>query len=85
MVWFTPKYGKGTVELLGKNRADHLVGESHHRKSYAALSPGADLLRETVGASDGKQERFPSRRKLFLKPGCKLSRTELLSVFVKQD
>ena len=29
MVGFTPYYGKGSVELFGEYRTDHLVGERH--------------------------------------------------------
>ena len=51
MIWFTVAYSGGTVDLLEKNEADHLVREGHagEGESIAGRFPdtGCDTKRTT--------------------------------------
>ena len=56
VVGFVVENGEGTVELLGEDEADHLVGEGHGGKGELVVGAGIDLGGESVGASDEEDE-----------------------------
>ena len=77
--------GKGTVELLDKDNAYHLVGKGHLRKGYLALGKGVNLGGEAIGTSDDKDETAAHGVHPLLKPLRKAYGGELLATLIEQD
>ena len=79
------EYRQGTIELLGKDDAHHLMREGHLRQGDLALGKTVDLGREAIGTTDDKDKAAAHGIHTLLKPLGEATRGELLTTLIEQD
>ena len=83
VVWFATENSHGAVDLLYKEKAHHLMRESHLTERDLSIGTLIDRLGEAIRTSNYK-DYVPTRRHLLLDIIGKLNRTILLPMLIKQ-
>ena len=73
-----------TVELLCKNRSNHLVRESHLRKRQLGIGTGIDVGGESVGAADHEDQVPGTPGDPLLQPAGEVRGAELPAALVEE-
>ena len=73
---------EGTIKLLDKNQAHHLMTEGHGRERQFGIGAVVHFLCETVRPTYDEHQPFCSRNHLFFKAFGELNRGVLFAVFV---
>ena len=84
MIGFTPHDGDRTVELLCKNRSNHLMRESHLRKGQLGIGPGIEVGGESVSAADHEDQVPGPPRNPLLQPAGEVRGAELPAALVEE-
>lgn len=79
------KDGVGAVELLGKEEADHFVGEGHAGEGHFFAGACIDIGREAVGASDDEDKPLADGMLLVAEAFRKFPGCWLFAAFVKEN
>lgn len=84
VVGFALDDGAGTVELLGEDQANHLVGKGEAGEGELLVGTLIDGGGEAIGAANDK-DQATGRLLLLLQPAGKLHAAQLKAVLVEQD
>lgn len=84
VVGFIAEDGHGAIELLDGHEADHLVGKSHLRKGYLAVSTLIDGFAEAIRTTDDECEVLTGSHFLLQEIRI-LDGPELPSVLIEQE
>lgn len=84
VVRFPLQDGEGAVKLLCKNRAHHLVGESHAGERNLVLRAGIDGVGKAIGPAHAEYQVLGPAGKEFLQMVCKFQRAVFVSVLVQE-
>ena len=66
VVWLSPHNRHGTIQLLNKDEAYHLMGKSHLGKGEFVVCLGIDIGRKSVRAANDEDEAFANGLHLLL-------------------
>ena len=83
VVGFALDNSTGAIDLLGKDKANHLVGKSHARERELFVGTLIDGRGETVGSSDDEDQTAGGVAFLF-KPTGELHAAVLVSVLIEK-
>ncbi len=84
VVLFPSDDGKGTVELLHKHHAHHLVGERHLGQRQLLVRPLVDLWREPVRSTNDEHQSLAHRLLFPSDPFRQFHTPQFLTVLVEQ-
>ena len=84
VVGFALDDGAGTIELLGEDQANHLVGKGEAGEGELLVGTLIDGRREAVGTANDKDQTTGCLL-LLLQPAGKLHAAQLKAVLVEQD
>ena len=73
------------VDLFDKDKADHLMGESHFAQGYFLGSGFINSIAKTIGPADNENQALRNRMHLSFHIGGKLHRSKFFSFFIQQN
>ena len=85
MIRFAIHDREGTINLLDKEKAYHLMREGHLGQSDLFGSRRIDPIGESIGTADDKNQSFVGRMHFLFEVNRKLRRGELLSFLIKRS
>ena len=85
VIGFAPHYCHGTIELLDKDEAYHLVREGHLGEGQFVAGFSVDVGREAVGATYDEDKALVDGLHFLLHIFRELYAAHFLAVLVKQD